>query len=116
MPVCDVFRFDVVDSGGLEVACPLHETEAAILFMTKGTEEPHWLEFQATSIWNNFLSSLAKSCSKAVAMFQLPTRWRYSISTSAPFNQSPSSNRVPEKDTNLALSLTFSCISIELPL
>ncbi|GFW40576.1 hypothetical protein TNCV_4824121 [Trichonephila clavipes] len=33
----------------------LDETEAAILFITWGAEEPHWLEFQATFIWNNFL-------------------------------------------------------------
>ncbi|GFV65511.1 hypothetical protein TNCV_1737481 [Trichonephila clavipes] len=46
----------------------LDETEAALSFMTWGAEEPHWLEFQATFIWNNFLSSLAKSCSKAIVI------------------------------------------------
>ncbi|GFT23444.1 hypothetical protein TNCV_2016991 [Trichonephila clavipes] len=34
--------------------------------MTQGTEELHWLEFQAAFIWNNFLSTIAKSCLEAV--------------------------------------------------
>ncbi|GFT88348.1 hypothetical protein TNCV_5074451 [Trichonephila clavipes] len=29
-----------------------------------GCKEPHWLGFEATFIWNNFFSSLGKSCSE----------------------------------------------------
>ncbi|GFV00509.1 hypothetical protein TNCV_3644871 [Trichonephila clavipes] len=47
----------------------------------------------------------------------LTTRWRYSILTSAPFNQLPSvAHRVTKIDLNLVLSPRFRYVSIESPL
>ncbi|GFX91510.1 hypothetical protein TNCV_3680961 [Trichonephila clavipes] len=53
---------------------------------------------------------------RAPLILQIPTRWRHSISTSAPFNQWPSCQHRRKNDANLALPPTFHYVSIEPPL